>query len=462
MDSTTPSPTSPTTALLSNRNFVLLWLGQAISRLGDTVFDFTLLLWIAAVLARHASWAPLAVSGILVAQTLPMILIGPVAGVFVDRWDKRRLMLWMDLLRALLVASLLPVTGMIALPILGGGALPVHVQLWVVYSVVFLASACSQFFTPARVALTGDIVPAEQQARAASFEQVTESLSLILGPGLSAPLLFGVGMQWALVINALSFLLSLLTILAIRAPVSVRSVMPGQIGHLRQEFGQGLRFTFGNSVIRTLFIALFVAMLGIGAYNALYVFFFLQNLHAPGTLIGLLDAIFGGGVIAGAVLAVVFAQRLGLERILSLAGLAAGVAFVIMARMTSIGAAVGLIVLVGMSQGGFGVTFWPLVLKATPRELVGRVAAILNPSPTLASMVSIALAGYLASTVLRGWHANMLGITLGPIDTILSGAGILMVLAGLYLLKNLHEEPPEAPFQPQSGPVAEEIPIVSK
>src|SRR5215467_2083171 len=144
MDSTTPSPTSTTTALLSNRNFVLLWLGQAISRLGDTVFDFTLLLWIAAVLARQEPWAPLAVSGILVAQTLPMILIGPVAGVFVDRWDKRRLMLGMDLLRALLVASLLPVAGMAALPFLGGGGFPVHIQLWVVYSVVFLASACSQ------------------------------------------------------------------------------------------------------------------------------------------------------------------------------------------------------------------------------------------------------------------------------------------------------------------------------
>jgi MFS family permease len=452
----------PTTALLSNRNFVLLWLAQAISRLGDTVFDFTLLLWIAAVLARQEPWAPLAVSGVLVAQTLPMILIGPVAGVFVDRWDKRRLLLWMDLSRALLVASLLPVTGMIAWPILDGSALPVQIQLGVVYSVVCLASACSQFFTPARVALTSDIVPATQQARAASFEQVTESLSLILGPLLAAPLLFGVGMQWALLIDALSFLLSLLTIAAIRAPVSVRSVMPGQRGHLRQEFGQGFRFTFGNRVVRTLLMALFVAMLGIGAYNALYVFFFLQNLHAPGTLIGLLDAIFGGGVIVGAVLAGVLAHRVGLERILSLAGLAAGVAIVIMARMTSIGATVGLIVLVGMSQGGFGVTFWPLVLKATPRVLVGRVAAILNPSPTLASLVSITLAGYLASTVLRGWHANMFGITFGPIDTILTGAGILLVLAGLYLLKNLHEETPEAPSHPQADPVAEEKPIVSK
>jgi MFS family permease len=462
MDSTTQSPTSPTTALLSNRNFVLLWLGQAISRLGDTVFDFTLLLWIAAVLARQEPWSPLAVSGILVAQTLPMILIGPIAGVFVDRWDKRRLMLWMDLLRALLVASLLPVTGIIALPTLGGGVLPVQVQLWVVYSVVFLASACSQFFTPARVALTGDIVPATQQARAASFEQVTESLSLILGPLFAAPLLFGVGMQWALLINALSFLLSLFTILAIHAPVPAHSVMLGQRGHLRREFGQGLRFTFSNRVIRTLFIALFVAMLGIGAYNALYVFFFLQTLHAPGMLIGLLEAIFGGGVIVGAVLAGVFAQRIGLERILSLAGLAAGVAFVIMARMTNIGAAVGVIVLVGMSQGGFGVTFWPLVLKATPRELVGRVAAILNPSPTLASLVSITLAGYLASTVLRGWHANILGVTFGPIDTILTGAGVLLVLAGLYLLKNLHDETPEALSQPQFAAIAEEVLIESK
>jgi hypothetical protein len=88
------------------------------------------------------------------------------------------------------------------------------------------------------------------------------------------------------------------------------------------------------------------------------------------------------------------------------------------------------------------------------------VAAILNPSPTLASLVSIVLAGYLAST-LRRWHANMLGITFGPIDTILSGAGILLALAGLYLLKNLHEDTPEPPSQLQSDPVAQVIPIES-
>src|SRR5690348_18470932 len=87
------APTSPNKAgLLINRDFALLWLGQAVSYLGDFVFDTTLVVWIATQLAVGQPWAPLAVSGVLVAATLPIFLVGPIAGVFVDRWrsEERR------------------------------------------------------------------------------------------------------------------------------------------------------------------------------------------------------------------------------------------------------------------------------------------------------------------------------------------------------------------------------------
>src|SRR5215472_1411290 len=99
--SPTPGASSPAkSGFLINRNFALLFFGFTISSIGDFVFSTTLVLWIAVILAKGQSWAPLAVSGVLVATTVPAFLIGPFAGVFVDRWDKRRTMLVICLLQA--------------------------------------------------------------------------------------------------------------------------------------------------------------------------------------------------------------------------------------------------------------------------------------------------------------------------------------------------------------------------
>src|ERR1035438_4579137 len=74
---------------LINRNYAKLWYGQAASAVGDSVFGTTLVLWVSQVLASGRAWAPTAVSGILVAAGAAFVLVGPVAGVFVDRWNRK-------------------------------------------------------------------------------------------------------------------------------------------------------------------------------------------------------------------------------------------------------------------------------------------------------------------------------------------------------------------------------------
>src|SRR5215468_3624319 len=106
MHTTTAVSASRRAGPVINRNFGLLWLGQTISVIGDFVFDTTLVVWIATSLAKDQPWAPLAVSGVLLAASLPVLLVGPVAGVFVDRWNKRRTMLVMDAIRVVLVLAL--------------------------------------------------------------------------------------------------------------------------------------------------------------------------------------------------------------------------------------------------------------------------------------------------------------------------------------------------------------------
>ena len=96
-----------------------------------------------------------------------------------------------------------------------------------------------------------------------------------------------------------------------------------------------------------------------------------------------------------------------------------------------------LIALVGIFQAGLNVAAGPLLLHVTPRELVGRVSSVIDPMSSLASIVSIGLAGILASTVLQHLDATLLGLHFGPIDTIFTGTGILVVLGGLYAMVNL-------------------------
>ena len=417
-----------------NRNFALLWLGQAISYLGDFVFDTTLILWIAARIAAGQSWAPLAVSGVLVAVSVPTLLGGPIAGVFVDRWDKRHTMLVMDALRAVLIGLLLLTSGFIHLPFFAGGTLPVAGQLGVIYGIVFLATICQQFFGPSRVAIIGDIVPPEQRERASGLGQVTMSLAMIIGPPLAAPLLFDVGVQWALLVNALSFVVSFCAILLVQAPTAARSVRPGEAGDVVREFVNGLRFYGTSRVLRTILIAGTLIMLAVGGLNSLDIFFVIGNLHTPASLYGWLTMAFGVGAVSGAVAATLFARRIDPVRVFWLSLLAAGVLLFAYSRLTSFAPAIVVLGLVGIPTTALNVVITPLLLRETPRDLIGRVAAVINPVMSLASILSIVISGLLVSTWLKNFHTTAFGVHFGPVDTIFSAMGIMVTATGLYAM----------------------------
>lgn len=419
-------------ALLINRNYARLWTGQAISNLGDMVFDTTLVLWVATIIARGQTWAPLAVSGVMLAASLSTLLVGPLAGVFVDRWNKRKTMLRMDALRAILVAAL-------PLPFLPGGQLPIFVQLGLIYAVIALAGACSQFFNPARTTMIRDVVDEKDQARAGGLGQISLNLSIILGPPLAAPLLFTVGVQWALILNALSFVASFLAILSVHVPADVENAgeRANQKHSFWRELGAGFNF-FGHSrVLTTLLASILIVTLGTGAMNALDVFFVTQNLHAAANLYGIAGTAFGAGAVLGAVLSTFITDRLGAVRAFWGCLVLSGLLVIGFSRQTSFVPALILYFCLGIPITALNTAFFPILLHAAPREFLGRVMSVLSPSQTLASLTSVALAGYLSSALLRNFHASLLGLAFGPVDTIFTISGMLIVLGGLYALFTL-------------------------
>lgn len=409
--------------LLANRDFLLLLGGQTVSNLGDIVFDVTLTLWIAVNIAARQAWAPMAVSGVLLAASLPILLVGPIAGVFVDRWNRRNTMLVTDAVRGILVALLL---------FADRGGLSARVQIAAIYAVVFLVSVASQFFSPARVATIVDIVDEPLRAQAASTSQLLSSVAMIVGPAAAAPLFFRLGIRWALILNALSFAFSWAAIFVVRPKELDHGSSPATASGLSREFMDGLRFFAGNAVLRTILIASVIVMLGGGAFNALGIFFLTENLHATPELFGIVSTTFGAGMLAGSILAAVVAPRLGLARVFSCATIAVGLLILVLARLSSFLPALVILFLLGAVIPALQVTLGPLMLQVTPRDLVGRVVSVIGPVTSGAEMISMLLAGFLASTVLRDLHIVARGITIGPYDTILTVTGILALVAGIY------------------------------
>ena len=426
-------------ALFINRNFALLWWGQTISSVGDYAWDTALVLWVATYLVAGQSWAPLAVSGVVLAATLPQIVVGPLAGVFVDRWDKRLTMIRMAALQAIFAVLLVLPAANFTLPLIGHVQLPLFWRLAVVYTDVALLAIFAQFYIPAQLALIKDIVPQERQDQALETFQAIQGLAVIIGPPVAAVLVFGLGVIWALVLNALSFVVVFLAARAIQAPPSAHSVAPGETGHFSREFLDGLRYVTGNTVLRTILVAEVLTWLGFGALQSLGYFFITGNLHAPASDYGLLGADFGVGAIVGAVLVALIGKRIGLARLLWIALVTSGLFVIIMSHLTSLYPALGAAFLFGVSTTAVLVTAGPLSLDSTSREYVGRVTAVINPVGRLAALLSVALAGSLVSTVLHDFHASLLGISFGPVDTVFGGFGLLAVLGGIYTRVSLRD-----------------------
>ena len=421
-----------TQAAFINPNFAKVWWGQAISSVGDYAWDTALVLWIASFLTVGQSWSPLAVSGVILAAAVPQVIAGPIAGVFVDRWDKRRTMIVVAALQAIFALLLIVPSGSVALPLLGAVRLPLLWRLGVIYADVALLAALAQFFGPAQFALIKDIVPESKQDQAVETTQAIQGLSVIIGPPLAAALVFTVGFGWALLVNALSFVVSFLAVLATEAPPSARSVAKGQTGHFSREFLDGLGYVTGHPVLRTILISEILTWLGFGSLQSLGYFFITGNLHAPASDYGVLGAVFGIGAIGGALLVTFAGQRIGLPRLFWVALFTSGVFVIIMSHLTSLYPALAAAFLFGVSTTAILVSASPLALHGTSREFVGRVMAVINPLGRLAALISVVMAGFLVSVVLHGFHASVLGITFGPVDSVFTGMGLLAVAGGIY------------------------------
>jgi MFS family permease len=417
----------PDAGLGRNREYQRIWFAGAVSGLGDVVFLTAAVVWVGAIIARGQSWAPLAVSGVLLAEMIPAVLLGPVGGVYADRWDRRRIMLATDVARASIIG------GLLLLPSFGEH-LPIALKLVLVYAAVLSASAFTQFFRPARFAVFGTVVADPDRERAGSIAQGTDATTAILGPPLAAPLVVGIasGVQWALAVNAVSFLVSFIAVLGVRLPATGAQAPEREPRSVWQDMGTGLRFVLGSAMMRVIVSAVVLVTFAVGSINVLDLFFVTRNLHVSPGYYGVLDAAIGAGLVAGSVIFAVVGRRAPAFRVFSIGLVCCGIGMAAYSRSTMLWVAVVILFVLGIPLAGVNSMIAPMVFREVPRDLLGRVLGVLNPVQEIASAAAIVLSTWLASTALRSLNARALGTHFGPIDTIFFAGGVLVVAIGLW------------------------------
>jgi len=200
------------TSLRGMQVFFVIWLGQLVSLVGSGLTGFALGLW---VYQRSGSVTQFAFIALF--TVLPNILLSPVAGVLVDRWDRRWTMILSDAGAALstLAVAILFLTN--------------HLEVWHIYLAAATSSACSAFQVPAYLALITLLVPKQQLGRTGGMVQIGQAASDILAPALAGLLVVTIQVWGVLLIDFVTFLFAVLTLLMVRVPEH-RIIARGKLG----------------------------------------------------------------------------------------------------------------------------------------------------------------------------------------------------------------------------------------
>jgi len=343
-------------------DFTRLWFGQTVSQVGTQI---TLLaLPLLAITTLHAT--PFQVGLLAASETLPFLLVGLPAGVWVDRARRRPLLILTDLGRAVLLATI-PVA-----KALGGLTLG---QLFVV---AFGTGTLTVLFDVAYLAYVPSVVDADALLKANSRLEISRSGAQLVGPGLGGALVEAVTAPFAILVDSLSFVVSAISLLTIRVPDTPPDASGEDRPRMRTAIGEGLRHVIQHSVLVRIAASTstfnFFSAIGM----AVFLLYSVRSLGLSAATVGLLFSIGAGGFLVGAATSEWVGRRLGVGRTMAVGALTQGLPFVLVPlapRSNPIPFFVAAIVLESAGNPIFNVTQISLRQTLTPARLQGRMNA---------------------------------------------------------------------------------------
>ena len=384
----------------AKRDFRLLWIGEAVSGLGDQ-FVFIALPWLALVLTGSG----LALGGVLALMAIPRALLMVIGGVSVDRLSPRRVMLGSNAVRLIAVTVM-------GLVVLGGAT-----QLWMLYAFALVFGVADAFFFPAQQSIVPELVETDQLQRANGIVQGTAQATVLVGPALAGIVIAVLGSEAAdttgiaiaLLLDAITFVISMVTLRLIRPRERATHAQPS----IAESIREGVRFIWGKASMRAVIaISLGANLFIVGPFEVGLPYFAYTRLPEGAAAFGVLLAAFGGGSLvglaAGAVLPAPPPARLCTVVILavSLAGL--GLAGLAPVHSTALAAVMTAGSGIALGYGNLLGLTW--IQTRIPSALMGRVMSLMMMGSMGLVPVSMLIAG---ATVQISLDATLVGAGVG-------------------------------------------------
>ncbi len=389
------SPAPAPQTILKHRPFRTLWLAQFVSIFGD----FLALFGVISLITFRMHGTAVQVTAVTIAYILPLAVISPMAGVFVDHWNVKRVMIASDLIRGALIVLLVFVRDV--------------TQICVIFASL---SVVSSFFAPAQSVTVRTIVPQERLLAANAMLSQAFYVVRLASPFAAGALIAWLGEKVCFYLDTASFVFSaaMLTTLTIVRP---RTQTEKTLQSLSRDFVEGNRFIFTHAGLAFVFLAMGAAMFVLSAFSPLISIYIRDSLLAGPFVWGVISSMVGIGLIAGAqVLARVHTPNSRTRVVLGgMLGLGAGAALLGLFHNIPMAA-------LSTFTMGFAISFvlipaQTLSQQETPPALMGRVSSTFMSLIALAQVLGLLLSGYLAQR-------------LGIRALFLSCAGVLALIAG--------------------------------
>jgi len=389
--------------IFRNRSFTWMWTGQLISTMGSALTSLA-----ASIMVFRLTNSAMSVGLMLMATAAPSLLVGLFAGVLVDRYNRKRIMIATNLIRAVLVGII---------PIL----VPQNV-IWL-YIIVMLSSAISQFFDPAHESVLPEVASEEELAAANSLMAISSFGSTAIGFAASGLIASAADISWAFYLNAFSFLFSSLCIFLIKInPVHVEGKT--NVSTVISNLKIGVRQLFDTPVLRSLFNASIPTLVAFGLSNALLLPFASRALQATEFEYGLQEALTSLGFVVSSLLVAGIFDRLREGAWIAVSYIGMALASMIYSFTRSIPLAILIVTISGFFNAPSSIARRLVIQRNTPREMRGRVNSVFFVSRDVLFLIGMAAAGLADFIDVRVMY-------LGGAILLLGGGFLVLVLPGL-------------------------------
>ena len=362
-----------------------VWIAQLISLVGD----FLALFAVISVVTYRMHGTAQQVTGVQIAYMLPLALLGPLSGVFVDRWPLKPTLIASDLIRAGLVLLLFLTTSM-----------------WQIYLVLGALSCVSSFFGPAQSVTIRSHVPGHGLMSANALMQMAMMGTRVVGPAAAGALVAAFGPSVCYAIDFVSFLVSaaLISSVAIvraasQARAPVEDTTRNKVQAVLHEMGEGMRFIVHHAAISFVVMAMAAGMFVMGCFGPLIAVYVRDWLHAKEGVLGLVSAMVGTGMMAGMPAVRRLSGRMTSATLVlgGLAGIGAGA--LVLGAFTAVPSAMLGCFTLGFAFAGVIVPAQTLIQQDTPPALIGRISSTMMSVVFFAQVVGLVLSGFLAAAL---------------------------------------------------------------